>query len=188
MQRQAGRWFAVYVRPKLEASVGKALSGKGYECFLPTYARNPTGSKIISDSQLPLFPGYVFCRLDSDRRPLIVTTPGVIRIVGYGGVPAAIDDDEMVSLRKVVQSGIPVKPLPKIQIGNLLVITSGPLAGVVGVLHTVNQRHQLVISVSLLGRSVLVEIQPEWVGSPNVECMGARSAVFVDTPVDTPIQ
>lgn len=168
MQRQPRPWFAVSVKPRMEASVRAGLEGKGYECFLPSYAMGQMASKATKENRTPLFPGYVFCRIDSDRKSLIVTTPGVIRIIGCGRVPSAIDDHEILSLQKVVESRVSIQPLPNLQIGNLLVITDGPLSGVVGVLETVNRRQHLVLSVTLLGRSVLVEVEPEWVRTSSV--------------------
>ncbi|MBV9442713.1 MAG: hypothetical protein JO217_08475 [Acidobacteriaceae bacterium] len=163
MEANSGRWFAVHVRRNAEVSVSAALASKGYEYFLPTRIGKPAGSDGGASAHEPLFPGYVFCRLDGERKPRVVTTPGVIRIVGYGRVPIAIDDQEIVSLQKIVRARVPVQAMAGLRAGDSLTVKDGPLSGVVGSFRTVNRRHQLIVSVTLLGRSVLVELEPEWV-------------------------
>jgi len=165
MRGDSGSWFAIHVRSNAETTVSVALRNKGYDSFLPMRRREHLRRKTIAHREEPLFPGYVFCRLDDVRKPRVVTTPGVIRIVGYGKVPAAIDVDEIFSLRKIAESNIPTQPMPGLRRGDRIVIQEGPLAGVAGCLQTFNRRHQLIVSITLLSRSVLVELEPEWVGT-----------------------
>ena len=100
------QWFALLVKSQHERSVATALHGKGYEQFLPLYSVNrrsgPTGSKQLA---LPLFPGYVFCRFDINKRLGILVTPGVLHVVGAGKVPLPVNDGGTEAIRSIVQSG-----------------------------------------------------------------------------------
>src|SRR5580700_6204160 len=98
-------WYAIRVRSKYERAVSTALSGKGYDEYLPLYHSRRTWSDRSKDLDLPLFPGYLFCRFDAQFRLPILTTPGVISIVGTGRIPVAIPDLEIDAIQTVVRSG-----------------------------------------------------------------------------------
>ena len=156
-------WFAVRVRIRHEQAVATWLVAKSYEVFLPLQNCRRKRFARIEEVQMPLFSGYIFCRVDfNDRSHPIVTTPGVIGIVGFGGTPAAVSEGEIESLRGVMQSGMPIEQWSKYVPGSPVTIRRGPLSGVEGTLVEVKQRHHLVVSISLLQRSVLVKIDPSW--------------------------
>ena len=153
------RWYAVNVRPNHEYAIAIALHNKGYEVFLPSYRCRSEWSDRIKEVSRPLFPGYVFCRFDLDTRTaLIITTPGVIRIVGFGSKPVPIEESEIAAVRKILESGYEAKPSLHFQPDSRVRITSGVLAGTEGVLIQVKNRNQFVVSISLLQRSVAVHI------------------------------
>ncbi len=156
-------WFALRVRSRHEHTVSKILDGKGYEWFLPLYKSRRSWSDRIKEMQLPLFPGYVFCRFDPQFRLPVLTTPGVISIVGTGRRPVPIDDSEMVALQTAVRSGLVSQPWPFLQIGQKVKVEVGPLCGLEGILLDFKGQHRLVLSVTLLRRSVAVEVDSAWV-------------------------
>src|SRR4030088_2704558 len=85
------RWFALQVRSRAEKMVSTIAHHKGFEEFLPLYEsrrRWSVRSKVVA---LPLFPGYVFCRLDPQYRLPVLTIPGVVSFVGVGKIPCPID-------------------------------------------------------------------------------------------------
>jgi len=157
------RWFALQTRCRYESFVANHLGGNGYELFLPVYKCRRHWSDRIKELELPLFPGYVFCRLNPlDRLPILVT-PGVIQVVGIGKKPMPIDDAEITAIRTVVQSGLPGRPWPFLQVGHRVKVERGPLSGIEGILIAFRGRHRLVLSVTLLQRSVAVEVDGAWV-------------------------
>jgi transcription termination/antitermination protein NusG len=151
-------WFALQVRMRTEHQVADALRSKGYEQFLPTFPRHMRSEKPAK----PLFPGYVFCRMTSEVQGPIVTTPGVIRIVSFGGKPASIDAEELASIRVIVEARVPVSTGIGLQVGDQVRIEEGPLRGVVGVLQQVDKRTRLVVSINMMMRIVATEVKAEW--------------------------
>jgi transcription antitermination factor NusG len=158
------RWLAIQVRPNAERTVLIALDNKGYETFLPTYQsiRKWTDrKKILSHA---LFPGYLFCRWNQSVRLPIIGTQGVIRILGNGTIPIPVPDSEIASLQTVVTTqDVRCRPWPNVEVGAPVVIQSGPLRGVTGVLRAIQDESFLIVCVSLLQRSVAVKIQAHWV-------------------------
>jgi len=154
----AHHWFALHVRTRFESSVAAHLQGKGYELFLPMYTEKRRWSDRMQEVELPLFPGYVFCRFDPQARLPILVTPGVIGVVGTGKTPIAIAEEEIAGIQAVVNSGLPSQPWPYLQVGEQVRIESGPLNGLTGILEEIKGRHRLILAVTLLQRSVAVEI------------------------------
>lgn len=157
-------WYAIRIQAKYEQLASSALRGKGYEEFLPLYRSRRRWSDRIKEIEVPLFPGYLFCRFAvRDRLLPILTSPGVISIVGAGKTPVPVSDEEIAALQAVVRSGLPVRPWPCLTVGSRVFIHSGPLAGIEGICLNVDKVFRLLVSIPLLQRSIAVEIEREWV-------------------------
>jgi len=156
-------WFAVRVKSHFERVTATFLTGKGYESYVPLYreVRRWSDRKKVAD--VPLFPGYVFARFDIDQRLPILITPGVVHIVPPHRMPAVVDGAELNGVRLAVESGLPIGPYPFLETGQKVVICRGSMAGLEGILVEAKRNFRLVISVSLLQRSVAVEIDRDWV-------------------------
>lgn len=154
-------WFAIVVKSKHEKLTARLLREKGYEEFLPIYRARRKWSGRTKEVDLPLFPGYIFCRVDWDIKSRVLTTPGVVRIVGFNNTPTAVPDEEIEAIRVTLASDRHVMPWPAPQAGDYVRIEGGPLKGVHGIVERVNQHRYLVVSVTLLQRSVAVSIDPD---------------------------
>jgi transcriptional antiterminator NusG len=151
-------WYALQVRTRWESSTTTILSGKGFQTFLPTYKTEKRWNGRPKQVSAPLFPGYVFCRFDALRRLPVLVTPGVITVVGRGRIPVPVEDSEIEAIQRVVSSGVRVEPWPYLEIGQLVRIDDGALRGVEGILTRFKGDRRIVVSVSLLRRSVALEI------------------------------
>jgi len=156
-------WFAVQTRLRYEHFAAVHLRSKGYDLFLPVYSCRRRWADRIKEVELPLFPGYLFCRFDLLNRLPILVTPGVIQVIGNGKNPIPVDDAEIAAIQAVVQSELPRQPWPFLQLGQKVRIACGPLSGLEGILQNQKGNHRLVLSVSLLRRSVAVEVDSAWV-------------------------
>lgn len=150
-------WYAVRVKPNFEKVVSLGFRGKGYEEFLPLQTAHRQVQNRIRTVELPLFPGYVFCRFDEAKRLPILTTPGVFHVVTHAGRLAPVPDHEIESLQTMVRSRLPLEECPYSP-GDKVRIVSGPLAGVEASVSRVKDRYRVVLSVAMLERSVAVEI------------------------------
>jgi transcription antitermination factor NusG len=131
------------------------------------------------DVEEPFFPGYVFCRFDVRDRMPVLNTPGVVSIIGIGKTPAPVEDAEIAALQGVVKSGCSAQPWPFLHVGQYVRIDAGPLTGLVGRLVEVKKSSRLVISVTLLQRSVAVEIDPLWAYPVSGSIQGKACSTFV---------
>jgi transcription antitermination factor NusG len=151
-------WYALYVKPRFEKFVTTHLDQKGYETLLPIYQSRRKWSDRIKTVSLPLFPGYIFCRFNINSRLPIVVTPGVMSILGNGRIPIPVDESEIITIRQVMDANAQAVPCPYLTAGEMVEIESGPLQGLTGIIVRLKNKERLVVSVSLLMRSIAVEI------------------------------
>jgi transcription antitermination factor NusG len=156
-------WFALRVKSRTEKVVSAIARNKGFEEFLPLYQSRRRWSDRFKSVELPLFPGYVFCRLNPEFRLPLLTIPGVMSFVGIGKVPVPIDEAEITAIQAAVGAGLSAEPYPFLEIGQRVRLAEGPLAGLEGLLVEVRKQQRLVVSVSMLKRSVAVVIDRHWV-------------------------
>src|SRR5579871_3476156 len=146
-------WFALTAKPRHEKAVADSLQSKGLESFVPVYRARRQWTDRVRAVDLPLFPGYVFCRFAYASRLPVLNTPGVVSVVGFANMPAAIPEDEISRIRAIQASGLPAHPWPYLQAGQRARIERGALAGLEGVLIREKDSLRVVVSVALLQRS-----------------------------------
>jgi len=156
-------WYALRVRSNSEKVTVTHLESRGYAPLLPLYRSRRTWSDRLKTIDLPLFPGYIFCSFAINQRLPIISAPGVVNIVGAGKCPIPVHEDEIAALHAIGKSGCPVEPWPYLHSGQRVRIDRGVLCGIEGVLVEIRKVHRIVVSVTLLQRSVSVEIDRDWV-------------------------
>lgn len=178
-------WFALRVKPRFEKTVATIARNKGYEEFLPLYKCRQRWSDRIKSIDLPLFPGYLFCQLNPERRLPLLTIPGALHFVGVGRTPLAIDDEEIVALQMAMRSGLWAEPWPFLEVGQRVQLVQGPLTGLEGLLVEVRKKHRIIVSVALLKRSVAVEIERDWIRPLDCPVRHPRVSSMAQLPAAT---
>ena len=156
-------WYALRVRSNFEQQVSELLRAKGVEEYLPVYKTRRVWSDRVRELHLPLFPGYVFCHIGPDARALALATRGVVGIAGSHHRPVPIEESELAAVRRMVESQSSVEPWPFLKLGQRVRVQRGSLQGVEGILLRVKTSYRLVVSITLLGRSVASEIDAAFV-------------------------
>ena len=179
ISRKEPAWYAVQVRSRKESHIASQLENRGVECFLPKFKAVRRWSDRIKELDQPLFPGYLFCRFHlDDRRPLLLT-PGVMQIVGTARTPTAVAASEVLALQQAVAAGVPRQPWPFIEVGEQVRVIYGSLSGLEGILLNFKGSHRVVLSVTLLQRSVAFEVELAWVRPTAVVAERQASTVRV---------
>ena len=151
-------WFALRTRSRAEKSVRDQLELKGFEAFLPTHARWSRWKDRAKVVDWPLFPGYCFARFDPPEWLAVVNCRGVARILSFGEAFAAIPDQEIESLQRLVASELDCEPSTTIPAGSMVEVVQGPLKGAIGRLVRRGKHARIVLAVDLIGRAVSVEV------------------------------
>ena len=153
-----GRWYAVQVRPRFERPVVRLLEEKGYQLLLPMYRSRRRWADRVKEQEQPLFANYVFCRITAAASASIVTTYGVVRIVGAGSQPLPVDDAEVDALQAIVNSPLRVEPCDYFRVGQAAQITAGPLCGLKGVLVRRSSNLRFVLTLEMINQNAAVEV------------------------------
>lgn len=156
-------WFAVRTKTGLEKAVAAALRFKGFDELLPLYKARRRWSDRTKDVELPLFPGYLFCRVNDSFWLPILKTPGVLHLVSVARKPVPVLPSEIEAIQHIVHAGVRATPHEFLEIDQPVRIDCGPLAGLKGRLVAFHRQQRLVVSVTLLQRSIAVEIERGWI-------------------------
>ena len=150
-------WYALRVRKGFERVVLNNLSRRGFEVFMPSStSRRRADNKRL---QAPLFPGYLFCRANPAGKRSVLNTPGVLYIAGNANARGCVVDEiEIAAVKTVVQSPLSCQSSLLLDTGPRVRVAGGPLRNLEGVFVDKGSRYRIAISLSLLQRSVLVDL------------------------------
>ena len=155
-------WYLVYSKPRQEQCSLENLERQGFECFLPLIAVEKLRRKLIVVVQEPLFPRYLFIRLDASQEGRswnpIRSTTGVSRLVTFGQVPAKVDDQLVEIIRSTV-SDASVRQR-HFEPGELVRINDGPFAGLEAVYQMPDGEARVMVLIDILSKKVSLSIEP----------------------------
>jgi transcription antitermination factor NusG len=152
------RWYAAYTSANHEKRVAQQLGLRHIEHILPLFESVRRWKDRRMKLQLPLFPGYIFVRLALCDRLQVLQAPGVVRLVGFNGLPAALPDEDIHAIQKYLDRGYQFEPHPYLQAGRRARVKSGPLQGLEGIILRRKNKTRFILSFDLIMRSVAVEI------------------------------
>jgi transcription antitermination factor NusG len=165
------KWFAVYTNSRHEKRVDQHLSMRQIEHYLPLYrAQRKWSNGLKVTLELPLFPGYIFVRIQRTERVRVLEVPAVVG--GTGGEPAPLPEADIEALR----FGLPlrhVEPHPLLKVGQRARIRSGAFAGMEGVVVRKKNSFRVVLTMDTIMQSFAVEVDSkelEPVDSEGLAC------------------
>ena len=150
------KWYVLFVRSNQEKRVAERLYARGIEHFLPCYESMRQWKDRRVGLQLPLFPGYVFVRIQFAERNKALSTPQVVSLVGNKTSPSAISDEEIAGIRLAIEYG-KAKPHPYLNVGERVVITQGALTGLEGLLIKIRNNTRVAVALHSIARAFVVE-------------------------------
>lgn len=151
-------WYVLHSRPRAEKKIAQWLSRQKKEFYLPLrqQIRIYPSKKVVFE--IPLFSGYLFARFTPRERYSILNTDHVANILFSENQAKLLR--EMEQVRKLLASGEDITPHPFLEVGERVVVTSGKLKGIEGIIEKHLGKHRLIISVEMFQQSVCVEVDP----------------------------
>ena len=158
--QDALRWYAIQSRSRHEKKVATQLQHKGVLAYLPLISETHRWSDRRKIVEQPLFPGYVFVRIDysNEARIRVLRTLGVAGFVGSHGDGIPIPDKQIQDVQTLLASNAPFEPYPFLRLGRRVRIRGGCLEGIEGVLKAKNSDASVVVSVDLIQRSLAIRV------------------------------
>jgi len=140
-------WYALYTRPRHEKKVYDQLKEKHIEAFLPMVEKVRQWKDRKKRIQVPLFTSYVFVHTELKDRFAALETHGVVRMVSFGGVPAAIPDWQIEQLRRVIEHPDTLQLENYLREGDWVEVIDGPFKGIKGRLRELRGETRVVINI-----------------------------------------
>jgi len=160
-QEPSASWFAAYTSSHHEKRVAWHLGERHIESFLPLYcARHRWRNRCQMKIELPLFPNYVFVRMDPRERVRVLEVPGVLSLVGFGRILTPLPDFEIEALRSALGQR-KLEPHPYLVVGERVRIKAGPMTGMEGVLVRKKNNFRVVLALDVIMQSVAVEVDAD---------------------------
>ena len=162
-------WFVLYVKSRHEFVTSEELRKKNIETFLPSVKRWRQWADRKKLVDFPLFPGYLFVYVVPDSGELLsaLKTRGAVTFVtGEPGHPSSVPQEEISSLKILVEKGEELDVYPNLKEGDPVRIKKGPLRGAEGVLMKKEIPYMFFININLLGRSVGVRVHADDIEYP----------------------
>ena len=166
------KWYVVHTQTGSEEKAKAGLENRMATTALKDYVQEivvPTeqvseirgGKKRITARKF--FPGYIIINMEMNKESwyLVKSTPGITGFIGPGRKPTPISIDEVNAILRRTED-TETKPTPKtsFEVGESIRIAQGPFANLNGiVMELYPDRGKLKVSVSIFGRSTLVELE-----------------------------
>lgn len=150
-------WQVLHVIANHEKRVGQHLTIRSVEHYVPLYTeRSKWADRTVSVSR-PLFTGYVFVRFLPNARISVISTPGVIRLLGARD-GQTVSDEELARIRAGLATGYLLRPHTNVAVGSEVRVRSGVFEGVKGIVTELRQQCKVVIGLAAVQQCFSLEI------------------------------
>lgn len=157
------QWYVIHTKPRQEQRALLNLEQQGYECFLPVLATEKLHQGVLTVVDAPLFPRYLFIRLDGSESGKgwgpIRSTKGVSRLVTFGTHPAKVDKKLIAALRALSHTTAQ-QPQRLFSPGERLIVTHGPFAGIEAIYQMRDGESRVLVLIELLSKPVQLSVAP----------------------------
>jgi transcription antitermination factor NusG len=153
-------WHVLHVRSNFEKRVTQHLAVREVEHYLPLYKDKVKWTDRTVVTERPLFSGYVFVRFSPEARITVVSVPGVVRSLGDedGNLVSCAELDK---IRVGLDSGLSLRPHPRISAGSRVRIRTGVFEGVEGVVTEIRQQCKVVITLAAVHQCFSLEVNSD---------------------------
>ncbi len=154
-------WYVVHCRANSERRAETNLLRQEYEVWLPMYHKTRRHARRQETVLRPLFPRYLFVRLDLSSEPWrpILSTFGVHTIVSGADGPLPIGDDVVAALQaRAGEGGVFDIARSVIKFGDQVRVQGGPMADLEGIFEAELDSDRVMILLKLMGREVRVSV------------------------------
>lgn len=155
------RWYVAYTQPRAEGRAMVHLKRQGYHVFCPRYLKNVRHARKTKNVPSPLFPNYLFLRLDisRDQWRAVNGTRGVVRLIMNGDTPQPLPKGIIEDLQARIGADGTIDWTRTFKIGQVVCIAQGPFAQLIGTLEHLDATGRVRVLLDLLGRSVSVALR-----------------------------
>ena len=156
----AEHWYLVQFKPNSHRVAERNLRRQGFETFLPLHETTLRKANRFSTQIKPLFPGYLFVRLDPERSlwRKVNSTYGVSTIVSFRDVPAPVPLEIVNALLARCDKDGMVTPLAEPRAGETVRVVEGPFAEFVATVESVDADRRIWLLLEFMGQTTRIRV------------------------------
>ena len=154
------RWQVVHVVANHEKRVAQHFSSRRVDYYLPMYSERSRRTDRAVLLERPLFSGYVFVRPAMSGRLPIISTPGVLRLLGDGD-QQTVSELEMNAIREGLANGYQLRPHRAMAIGTTVRVCRGVFYGVTGIVTELRRKCNVVVRLTAVDQCFSLELPGE---------------------------
>ncbi|MGD0294785.1 MAG: transcription termination/antitermination NusG family protein [Terracidiphilus sp.] len=151
-------WHVLHVISNHEKRVAQHLDVRSVEHYLPLYTERVKWTDRSVIAERPLFSGYVFARFLPQNRLSVISTPGVLRLLGEEA-GSMVSCEELDRIRDGLASGLLLRPHPSVNVGTRVRVRDGVFAGVEGVVTELRRQCKVVIALAAVRQCFSLEVE-----------------------------
>jgi transcription antitermination factor NusG len=156
------QWYAVAVRSRCEKKVSRGLELRGVERYLPLIEEVHVWSDRKKQVQVPLFPGYLFVRIEIVDRLDVLRVDGVVKFVGGAQRPSPVPEEQIRWVRTLEGHPETLERETLLPVGQAVRVIAGPFQGLRGTIKRMKGMTRVVITLETIGQALSVEVSPEY--------------------------
>lgn len=165
MSESSKSWYAVYTNSRTEKKLALELSKKGITQYLPIISTKKQWSDRIKTVLVPVFPSYVFVKIDIRIEKLkVLETSGAVKFVSIGETPIVIDEEDIEMIRQIVTEypdRIKIEREKMLAPGKKVLIRSGPFKDRKARVIRKGSKSSILVSISGMKTTVSLELDSE---------------------------
>ena len=154
---QSSSWQVLHVLSNHEKKVAQHLVVRSVEHYLPLYSERVKWTDRTVVAERPLFSGYVFARFTPEHRMSVISTPGVLHLLG-DEERNMVCDEELSKIRTGLASGMPLRPHADLRVGTRVRVREGVFAGVEGVVTELRKQCRVIITLAAVRQCFALEV------------------------------
>ena len=154
-------WYVIHTKPRQEKSALRNLEQQGYACYLPVFPSEKLRHGVLAIADEPLFPRYLFIRLDlgvsAKSWSPIRSTRGVNRLVCFGNEPTRVDE-RLIALLRSREHSLNRQPQQLFTPGERVQVNDGAFAGIEGVYQMADSENRAMLLIELLSKPTAIRL------------------------------
>jgi transcription elongation factor/antiterminator RfaH len=156
------QWIVASTHPHKERFALENLGRQGFHAYCPRIRRRIRHARRLQEVLRPLFPGYVFIRLNPqvEQWRSIAATFGVRSLICFGEKPGTVPNQFVAGLYATEEAGAVTIPPAResYRPGEKVRLREGPFDGLIATVLSAGDCDRIVVLMDLLKRSVRVRV------------------------------
>ena len=158
-------WHVLHVLSNHEKKVQQHLIVRSVEHYLPMFKERVKWTDRSVVTERPLFSGYVFARIPAQARLTVISTPGILRVLG-DEERDLVSAEELDKIRQGLATGLLLRPNPNVSVGTRVKVRTGIFAGAQGIVTELRRQCRVTLALSGVRLGFSLEI-----GSQDLEIL-----------------